>query len=49
LLVELEIVEHNYPQAYRDIARSFELISGLGLTEMEAATLTLMAKVEDKR
>ncbi|GAA0787460.1 MULTISPECIES: hypothetical protein [Pseudomonadati] len=49
LLVELEIVEHNYPQAYRDITRSFTLISGLGLTEMEAATLTLMAKVEDKR
>lgn len=49
LLVELEIIEHNYPQAYRDITRSFSLISGLGLTEIEAATLTLMAKVEDKR
>ncbi|MEZ8184736.1 tetratricopeptide repeat protein [Shewanella sp. 5S214] len=47
-LAELEMVEHNYPQAYRYINRSYELVAHRRLDDLETSTLKIMSKIENK-
>jgi tetratricopeptide (TPR) repeat protein len=47
-LAQLEMLEHNYTQAHRYINRSLEMVSHLGLDDIEQTTLELMSKIENK-
>ncbi|AZG72028.1 hypothetical protein [Shewanella livingstonensis] len=47
-LAELEVIEFNYPQAYRYINRSYELVAHRGLDDLEKTTFKLMTKIENK-
>jgi tetratricopeptide (TPR) repeat protein len=47
-LAELEVVEFNYPQAYRLINRSYELIAHRGLNDLENTTFKIMSTIENK-
>jgi hypothetical protein len=42
------MVEHNYPQAYRYINRSYELVAHRRLDDLETSTLKIMSKIENK-
>lgn len=47
-LAQLEMLEHNYTQAHRYINKSLEMVSHLGLDDIEQATLAIMSKIENK-
>tara|TARA_R110000796_G_scaffold27942_25_gene76874 strand:+ start:7251 stop:8462 length:1212 start_codon:yes stop_codon:yes gene_type:complete len=47
-LAELEVIEFNYPQAYRYINRSYEQVAHRGLDDLEKTTFKLMTKIENK-
>ncbi|MGI2171338.1 tetratricopeptide repeat protein [Shewanella sp. MF05960] len=47
-LAELEVVEFNYPQAYRLINRSYELVAHRGLDDLENTTFKIMSNIENK-
>jgi tetratricopeptide (TPR) repeat protein len=47
-LAELEVIEHNYPQAYRYIHRSYDLVAHRGLDDLEKTTFAIMSKIENK-
>jgi Tfp pilus assembly protein PilF len=47
-LAELEVIEFNYPQAYRYINRSYEQVAHRGLDNLEKSTFKIMTKIENK-
>ncbi|WP_137223185.1 M48 family metallopeptidase [Shewanella sp. MEBiC00475] len=47
-LAELEVIEYNYPQAYRYVNRSYDLVAHHGLDDLEKTTFKLMTKIENK-
>jgi Tfp pilus assembly protein PilF len=47
-LAELEVIEFNYPQAYRYINRSYEQVAHRGLDHLEKSTFKIMTKIENK-
>ncbi|GGQ24614.1 tetratricopeptide repeat protein [Shewanella litoralis] len=47
-LAELEVVEFNYPLAYRLINRSYELVAHRGLDDLENTTFKIMSNIENK-